>query len=162
MNLRSTDLREHRGHWLRKGRSCGGGIMRPFWFTGPENALRSQLCESLGKAKERVFISSSSLSEPTVLQALSSAVHRGVRTYIFLDKVGFEEVLSNTIASPLHGTALIRSTNHVAWMWRCATGTFQTNGGWCYPVRWTSPSPLQQVDGPWNLMVNKLTKCSAT
>ena len=95
--------------WLRKGagpaavESCA-----PFWFTGPENALRSQFCESLGKAKERVFISSSSLSEPTVLQALSSAVQRGVRTYIFLDKVGFEEVLSNTIASPLHGTALIR------------------------------------------------------
>ena len=95
--------------WLRKGagpsavESCA-----PFWFTGPENALRSQLCESLGKAKERVFISSSSLSEPTMLQALSSAVQRGVRTYIFLDKVGFEEILSNTIASPLHGTALIR------------------------------------------------------
>lgn len=95
--------------WLRKG--AGPAAVEsyaPFWFTGPENALRSQLCESLGKAKERVFISSSSLSEPSVLQALSSAVQRGVRTYIFLDKVGFEEVLSNTIASPLHGTALIR------------------------------------------------------
>ena len=95
--------------WLRKGAGAAAVESRtPFWFTGPENALRSQLCESLGKAKERVFISSSSLSEPTVLQALSSAVQRGVRTYIFLDKVGFEEVLTNTIASPLHGTALIR------------------------------------------------------
>ena len=95
--------------WLRKG--AGAAVVEsrtPFWFTGPENALRSQLCESLGKARERVFISSSSLSEPTVLQALSSAVQRGVRTYIFLDKVGFEEALTNTIASPLHGTALIR------------------------------------------------------
>lgn len=95
--------------WLRKGEGAAAVESRtPFWFTGSGNALRSQLCESLGKAKERVFISSSSLSEPTVLQALSSTVQRGVRTYIFLDKVGFEEVLTNTIASPLHGTALIR------------------------------------------------------
>ena len=148
--------------WLRKGAGAAAVESRtPFWFTGPENALRSQLCESLGKAKERVFISSSSLSEPTVLQALSSVVQRCANVH-FLDKVGFEEALTNTIASPLHGTATDSSANHVAWMWLCATGTFQTNGGWCCPVRWTSPSPLQQVDGPWNLMVNKLTKCSAT
>ena len=90
--------------WLRKGagpaavESCA-----PFWFTGPENALRSQLCESLGKAKERVFISSSSLSEPTVLQALSSAVQCGVRTYILLDKVGFEEVLPTPLPALFTG-----------------------------------------------------------
>lgn len=95
--------------WLRKGAGATAVESRsPFWFTGSENALRSQLCELLGKANERVFISSSSLSEPTVLQALSSTVQRGVRTYIFLDKIGFEEMLTNTVASPLHGTALIR------------------------------------------------------
>lgn len=115
--------------WLRKGAGAAAVESRsPFWFTGSENALRSQLCESLGKAKERVFISSSSLAEPTVVQALSSAVQRGVRTYIFLDKVGFEEMLTNTVASPLHGTALIRE--------REARGMDVALCDWHLPKKW--------------------------
>ena len=115
--------------WLRKGAGAAAVESRnPFWFTGPENALRSQLCESLGKARERVFISSSSLSDPTVLQALSSAVQRGVRTYVFLDKVGFEEMLTNSVASPLHGTALIRE--------RDARGMDVALCDWHLPNKW--------------------------
>jgi len=115
--------------WLRKEAGAAALESRsPFWFTGSENALRTQLCESLGKAKERVFISSSSLAEPTVVQALSSAVQRGVRTYIFLDKVGFEEMLTNTVASPLHGTALIRE--------RQARGMDVALCDWHLPKKW--------------------------
>lgn len=98
--------------WMRKNAGTPKlESLSPFWFTGPDNALRNLLCDSLERAKERVLISSLSLSEPTVLQTLSSAIQRGVRTYILLDKVGFEEMLTNTVASPLHGTALIRERN---------------------------------------------------
>jgi hypothetical protein len=83
----------------------------PFWFTGPGNTLRDHVCNSLNDANERVFVSSSYLSEPSVVQSLSSAAERGVRVYVLLDKVGFEEMLNNTVASPLHGRALIRERN---------------------------------------------------
>ncbi len=98
--------------WLRKKATTSvSEAQAPFWFTGTENALRNQVCSSLQNANERAFVSSSYLSEPSVVQALSSAAERGVRTYIVLDKVGFEELLNNAIASPLHGRALIRERN---------------------------------------------------
>lgn len=95
--------------WMRNSTdSSTTEAIAPFWFTGPENSLRSTLCSAIARANERVFISSSYLSEPTVIQAVSSAVERGVRTYLLLDTAGFEEVLANSVASPLHGSALIR------------------------------------------------------
>ena len=35
--------------WLRNGEGAAAVESRtPFWFTGPENELRDQLCKSLG------------------------------------------------------------------------------------------------------------------
>lgn len=98
--------------WLRnKTITPVSEAQAPFWFTGAGNALRDHICVSLNNSNERVFVSSSYLSEPSVVQALSSAAERGVRVYALLDKVGFEEILDNTVASPLHGRALIRERN---------------------------------------------------
>ena len=98
--------------WLRnKTITPVSEAQAPFWFTGVGNELRDHICVSLNNSNERVFVSSSYLSEPSVVQALSSAVERGVRVYALLDKVGFEEILDSTVASPLHGRALIRERN---------------------------------------------------
>ena len=98
--------------WLRnKITSPTSESQTPFWFTGPGNTLRDHVCSSLNDANERAFVSSSYLSEPSVVQSLSSAAERGVRIYVLLDKVGFEEMLNNAVASPLHGRALIRERN---------------------------------------------------
>jgi predicted nucleic acid-binding Zn-ribbon protein len=98
--------------WLRnKTTTPMSESQTPFWFTGPGNTLRDHVCNSLNDANERVFVSSSYLSEPSVVQSLSSAAERGVRVYVLLDKVGFEEILNNAVASPLHGRALIRERN---------------------------------------------------
>ena len=88
--------------WLRnKTITPVSEAQAPFWFTGVGNELRDHICVSLNNSNERVFVSSSYLSEPSVVQALSSAVERGVRVYALLDKVGFEEILDSTVASPL-------------------------------------------------------------
>lgn len=98
--------------WLRSKKiSQVSEAQAPFWFTGAGNALRDHICASLNNSNERVFVSSSYLSEPSVVQALSYATERGVRVYVLLDKVGFEEILENSVASPLHGRALLRERN---------------------------------------------------
>ena len=108
----------------------------PFWFTGAGNALRDHICVSLNNSNERVFVSSSYLSEPSVVQALSSAAERGVRVYVLLDKVGFEEILDNSLASPIHGGHCCASAVLVVWTLYYATGICPTNGEWSSHVLW--------------------------
>lgn len=100
----------------------------PFWFTGAGNALRDHICVSLNNSNERVFVSSSYISEPSVVQALSSAAERGVRVYVLLDKVGFEEILDNSVANPIHGRALLRE--------RSSRGLDVVLCDWHLPNKW--------------------------
>ena len=79
-----------------------------FWFTGEDSEIPSTISSLIDKSTERLFISTQSLSNSSIIQATEDALLRGVKVYMVLDTQGFESMLKNPSCDALNGNALLR------------------------------------------------------
>ena len=80
----------------------------PFLFTGEGSEIPSSISALIESSKERLLVSTQSLSDTAIIQATEGALERGVRVYMFVDSTGFESVLNNPSCNALHGNVLLR------------------------------------------------------
>jgi outer membrane murein-binding lipoprotein Lpp len=80
----------------------------PFLFTGEKSRIAVHISEIIDSCKERLFISTQSFSDASLIQATENALQRGVRVYMILDSDGFDAVLKNPSCNALHGYVLLR------------------------------------------------------
>ena len=80
----------------------------PFLFTGEKSTIAFQVSDIIEICKERLFISTQSFSDASIINATEVALQRGVRVYMVIDSNGFEAVLKNPSCSALLGQVLLR------------------------------------------------------
>ena len=80
----------------------------PFLFTGEGSEIPSSVSALIESSKERLLMSTQSLSDTTIIQAIEGALERGVRVYMVVDSTGFESILNNPSCNALHGNVLLR------------------------------------------------------
>jgi hypothetical protein len=80
----------------------------PFLFTGEKSTIAFQVSDIIETCKERLFISTQSFSDASIINATEDALQRGVRVYMVIDSNGFEAVLKNPSCSALLGQILLR------------------------------------------------------
>ena len=80
----------------------------PFLFTGEGSEIPSSVSALIESSKERLLMSTQSLSDTAIIQAIEGALERGVRVYMVVDSTGFESILSNPSCNALHGNVLLR------------------------------------------------------
>ena len=83
-------------------------INEVFWFTGEDSEIPSTISSLIDKSTERLFISTQSFSNSSIIQATEDALLRGVKVYMVLDTQGFESMLKNPSCDALNGNALLR------------------------------------------------------
>ena len=80
----------------------------PFQFTGDDSEIATSVSALIDSSKERLFISTQSFSDTSIIHAIETALGRGVRVYMVVDSPGFESMLNNPSCNALHGSVLLR------------------------------------------------------
>ena len=80
----------------------------PFQFTGDDSEIATSVSALIDSSKERLFISTQSFSNTSIIHATETALGRGVRVYMVVDSPGFESMLNNPSCNALHGSVLLR------------------------------------------------------
>ncbi len=80
----------------------------PFQFTGDDSEIATSVSALIDSSKERLFISTQSFSDKSIIHATETALGRGVRVYMVVDSPGFESMLNNPSCNALHGSVLLR------------------------------------------------------
>ena len=61
-----------------------------FSFTGPSKLVSDKVSQLIDRAKENVYISTTSLTDSKILEAIENAVSKNVRIYLLIDTSGFK------------------------------------------------------------------------
>lgn len=80
----------------------------PFQFTGANTSIPSSISNLIESCTDRLFISTSSFSDSSIIQAVEGALRRGVRIYMLIDTKGFDAILSNSSCDAIIGNVLLR------------------------------------------------------
>jgi len=77
-------------------------------LAGEDEALKDQILSLVANANEVIFIGTTNLSHPEIVEGLLRAVSVGVRVYIHIDSTGFDRLREDATARSLAGPCLIR------------------------------------------------------
>ncbi len=77
-------------------------------LAGENEALKNQILSLITGANEVIFIGTTNLSHPEIVEVLLRAVSRGVRVYIHIDSTGFDRLREDATTRSLAGPCLIR------------------------------------------------------
>ena len=81
----------------------------PFMFSGPDSTIPTNVAQVIESCRERLLISTQSLSDASVIDAIVNAVtNQGVNVYLLVDTQGFDSMLSNNRCKQLLGEVLLR------------------------------------------------------
>ena len=80
----------------------------PFQFTGANTSIPSSISNLIESCTDRLFISTSSFSDSSIIQAVEGALRRSVRIYMLIDTKGFDAILSNSSCDAIIGNVLLR------------------------------------------------------
>ncbi len=79
-----------------------------FHFTGTNTTIPSSISNLIESCTDRLFISTSSFSDSTIISAVEGALRRSVRIYMLIDTKGFDSILSNSDCGAIIGNVLLR------------------------------------------------------
>ena len=77
-------------------------------FAGEDETLKNQILSLIASANEVIFIGTTNLSHPEIVEGLLKAASRGVRVYIHIDSTGFDRMRDDATARSLAGPCLVR------------------------------------------------------
>ena len=81
----------------------------PFMFSGEDTTIPTNIAQVIESCQERLLISTQSLSDASVIDAIVNAVTiQGVNVYLLVDTQGFDSMLSNNRCKQLLGEVLLR------------------------------------------------------
>ena len=81
----------------------------PFMFSGPGSTIPTNVAQVIESCRERLLISTQSLSDASVIDAIVNAVTiQGVNVYLLVDTQGFDSMLSNNRCKQILGEVLLR------------------------------------------------------